>query len=230
VAGHEFPGSLLFFLLVALFSAFRVSAAEPYHVSAEIRILSEYAAEKAPLPPSTEIWRVGLMQKTDHAWGLSFFLDEGASGSAICKVTLSPGTVGRNIEFQAPGMEEGTFEDIMILSNFPAPCDVLPVKTNAEDRVYTQRRSAGGARFMTQYRIVRKEVAPEEAMKKGWIKEELPIQAPLTMISVVDDRGRVVVKQLWPRNGEWWLYEENDYRRSWLINAEISHEQLSIDH
>jgi len=222
VAGREIPGPLLFFLLLTLLSASHGVAAEPYRVSAEILILSEYAASNASLPPRTEIWRVDSEEETDHGWGLRFFLGEGDSGAAICKVTLSRGTSGGDIGFQAPGVGEGAYEDIMVLSNFPAPCDVLPVEPDAEDRTYTQRRAAGGARFATQYRVVREDVAPEEALEKGWIKEGVQIQSPLTMISVSDDQGRMVVRQLWPQGGDWWLYEENDYRRSWLINSKIS--------
>jgi hypothetical protein len=64
-------------------------------------------------------------------------------------------------------------------------------------------------------------VAPEDALEKGWIREGLQIQSPLTMISVLDDDGRVVVRQLWPQGAEWWLYEENDVRRSWLLGSDI---------
>jgi len=220
VTGHIIPGSLLFFLL-SLFLPSGVAGADPYRPLSEIRILTEYVAANASEPPRNEIWAVNLEERVDHGWALRFFLNEGESGRAICKVTLVPRAGGRNIKFQVSGMEEGAYEEILVLSNFPAPCDVLPVEPDAEDRIYTQRRSAGGARFIARYRAVREDVAPEEAQDKGWIKEGVQIQAPLTMISILDDQGRMVVKQLWPQGGDWWLYEENDVRRSWLLGSDI---------
>jgi hypothetical protein len=37
------------------------------------------------------------------------------------------------------------------------------------------------------------------------------------MVAVSDEKGRPVVKQLWPAGGSWWLYEETPLRRSWLV-------------
>jgi hypothetical protein len=207
----------------------RAVGTEPYRVSTQIRILTEYVPADASRPPRKEIWAVNLEERVDLGWELRFFLKEGESGRAICRVTLLPHAKSRNIEFRAPGMKEGTYEDIMVLSNFPAPCDVLPVEPDAEDRIYTQRRSAGGARFIARYRTVREDVVFGEALDKGWIKGDVRIQAPLTMISILDDQGQIVVKQLWPQGGDWWLYEENDVRRSWLISPDINHSQLTIN-
>ena len=219
VTGHIIPGSLLFFLLFSLLPS-GLAGADPYRPLSEIRILTEYVAANASQPPRNEIWVVNLEEGVDHGWELRFFLNKGESGRPICTVTLLPHANGRNITFQAQGMEGRAYEDIMILSNFPAPCDVLPVKPDAEDRIYTQRRSAGGARFIARYRAVRRDVALGEALDEGWIKEGVQIQTPLTMISILDDQERTVVKQLWPKGGDWWLYEENNVRRSWLISSE----------
>jgi hypothetical protein len=38
------------------------------------------------------------------------------------------------------------------------------------------------------------------------------------MVTVTDEKGRLVVRQLWPAAGAWWLYEETPLRRSWLID------------
>jgi len=221
VTGHIVPGSLLFFLLSLLLPS-GVTGADPYRPLSKIRVLSEYAAANASQPPRNEIWAVNSEEPVDDGWELRFFLNEGESGKALCRVQLLPHANGRNIKYQVPGMKERAYEDIMILSDFPAPCDVLPVNPDAEDRIYTQRRTAGGARFVTQYRAVRENVALGEALEKGWIKEVVPIQSPLMMISILDDRGRTVVRQLWPQGGEWWLYEENDSRRSWLIGSGVN--------
>jgi hypothetical protein len=222
VTGHVIPGSLLFFLLSILLPS-GTAGADPYRPLSEIRISTEYTAADASRPPRKEVWAVNPEEREDLGWALRFFLNEGESGREICKVTLVPYAGGRNIIFRAQGMEERAYEDIVILSNFPAPCDVLPVEPDAGDRIYTQRRSAGGARFVARYRAVREDVAFGEALDKGWIKEGVQIQGPLTMISILDDQGHIVVKQLWSQGGDWWLYEENDVRRSWLIGSDMTH-------
>ena len=38
------------------------------------------------------------------------------------------------------------------------------------------------------------------------------------MVTVTDEKGRLAVRQLWPADGAWWLYEETPLRRSWLIH------------
>jgi hypothetical protein len=38
------------------------------------------------------------------------------------------------------------------------------------------------------------------------------------MVTVTDEKGRLVVRQLWPAGGAWWIYEETPLRRSWLID------------
>jgi hypothetical protein len=51
----------------------------------------------------------------------------------------------------------------------------------------------------------------------GWIKGEAPGTSDLIMVTVTDVKGQRVVRQLWPSDGSWWLYEETPVRRSWLI-------------
>jgi hypothetical protein len=61
-------------------------------------------------------------------------------------------------------------------------------------------------------------VSVTEARSMGWIKAANPGQAGLIMVAVTDGKGRPVVKQLWPADGSWWIYEETSLRRSWLIH------------
>ena len=108
---------------------------------------------------------------------------------------------------------------ILLVPGFPAPCDVLPV--GAQDSgsgVYEEKSEAGGRVFSKSYRVSFAAVSVGEAKSMGWIRAEDPGKAGLIMVAVTDEKGRPVVKQLWPADGSWWLYEETPLRRSWLIH------------
>ncbi len=74
--------------------------------------------------------------------------------------------------------------------------------------VYEEKAEAGGRVFSRRYRVSSAAVNIDEAKTMGWIRVEDPGRAGLVMVSVTDEQGRPVVKQLWPADGSWWLYEE----------------------
>ena len=106
---------------------------------------------------------------------------------------------------------------ILLVPGFPAPCDVLPVGAQDSGTLYEEKAEAGGRVFSQRYRVSSAAVNIGEAKTMGWIRAEDPGRAGLVMVSVSDEQGRPVVKQLWPADGSWWLYEETPVRRSWLV-------------
>jgi hypothetical protein len=191
----------------------------PYRPAAAVSIQSEYSAFKSSARPNTQVWRVVPETGPAGATILRFFLEATAEATALCEIRLpAPGAPG---EIQWSGAaktgQKKTGRGILLLPGFPAPCDVLPVGTKDSSAVYTEKTEAGGRVFSKTYRVAVEAVSDDAAKAMGYLRAEVPGRAGLVMVSVIDEAGRPVVKQLWPADGAWWLYEETPVRRSWLI-------------
>ena len=192
----------------------------PYRPVAALSILSEYAAFNDSAPRHTQVWKVVPEVGSDGASILRFFLEASAETIPVCEIGIpSPGTAGE-IRWKGTGKsgQKNSSAGILLLPGFPAPCDVLPVGPGDRGGAYEERIEAGGRVFSKSYRVsfVAFDVADAKAM--SWIRVEDPGKAGLIMVTVTDEKGRLVVKQLWPADGSWWLYEETPLRRSWLIH------------
>ena len=192
----------------------------PYRPAAALSIVSEYAAFKVSAPPHTQVWKVVPEVGPEGASVLRFFLEASAEAVTVCELSLpSPGAAG---EIQWKGMgktgQKKSGAGLLLVPGFPAPCDVLPVGRQDGGGVYEERSEAGGRVFSKSYRVSFDAFSVGEAKAKGWIRVEDPGKTGLIMVAVTDEKGRSVVKQLWPADGSWWLYEETPLRRSWLIH------------
>jgi hypothetical protein len=192
----------------------------PYRPAAALSILSEYAAFNDSAPPHTQVWKVVPEVGPDGASILRFFLEASAKAVTVCELRIpSPGTAGE-IQWKGTGKsgQQKSGAGILLLPGFPAPCDVLPVSQGERGGAYGERIEAGGRVFSKSYRVSFAAFNVVDAKAMSWIRVEDPGKAGLIMVTVTDEKGRPVVKQLWPADGSWWLYEETPLRRSWLIN------------
>jgi hypothetical protein len=191
----------------------------PYRPAAALSIVSEYAVFKGSTPPHTQVWKVVPEVGSDGATILRFFLEASAETVTVCVLRLpSPGASGE-IRWEGMGKTgpKKSGAGILLVPGFPAPCDVLPVGRQDSGAVYEEKVEAGGRVFSRSYRVSFAAFSVSEAKTQGWIRVEDPGNAGLIMVAVTDGKGRPVVKQLWPADGSWWLYEETPLRRSWLI-------------
>lgn len=193
----------------------------PYRPTADLSILSEYAASGDSDPPHSQTWKVVPEVGSDGACILRFFLETSDKAVTLCELTLpSPGAAG---ETRWKGMSQSgqkkSSAGILLVPGFPAPCDVLPVGQADRDDggIYEDRIEAGGRVFLKRYRVSFEKVNVAEAKAMGWIRVEEAGKTGLIMVTVTDERGNPAVKQLWPVDAPWWLYEETPLRRSWLI-------------
>jgi hypothetical protein len=212
-------GSLLLALIGLLMPA-EECRAFPYRPAAAVSLLSEYANFKDSAPPHTQVWKVVPEIAPDGASILRFFLEASAGAAPVCELRLpSPGVTGE-IRWEGMGKtgQKRSGAGILLLPGFPAPSDVLPVGRGDGERVYGERIEAGGRIFSKSYRVSFAAFGIADAKAAGWIRTEEPGKAGLIMVTVADEKGRPVVKQLWPTDGSWWLYEETPLRRSWLID------------
>lgn len=191
-----------------------------YRPAAAVSILSEYSAFNDSAPPHTQFWRVVPESAPDDAVTLRFFSEAVAKADAVCELELPPfGSVGE-IRWKGIGKrgEKRSNTGLLLAPGFPAPCDVLPVDEKDEGRVYKEKSEAGGSVFIKSYRVSSAPFSVAEAKAKGWVRgEKTHGIAGLIMVTVTDEKGQLAVRQLWPADGSWWLYEETPVRRSWLI-------------
>ena len=192
----------------------------PYRPAAAVSILSEYPASKAPSPPHTQVWKVVPEGAPDGSAVLRFFLEASTEAVTVCALRLPPPGTAGEIRWEGMGRsgKKTSSTGMLLVPGFPAPCDVLPVGPGdgSGSGVYAERIEAGGRVFSKNYRISSDSLTVGEARAMGWIRVEDPGSAGLIMVTVTDDKARLVVKQLWPADGSWWLYEETPLRRSWL--------------
>ena len=189
----------------------------PYRPAAPLSLVSEYADLKSSAPPHTQVWQVVPETSPDGATVLRFFLEAAGEAGALCEVMLPPPGAAGEIRWTGKTGQKKSGAGMLLLPGFPAPCDVLPVDRQDGSGAYAERSEAGGRVFARSYRVSFTTSSVGEAKTLGWIRAEDPAGTELIMVSVTDDKGRPVVKQLWPADGSWWLYEETPLRRSWLI-------------
>lgn len=192
--------------------------AAPYRPAAALSVQSEYSAFKSAGRPHTQVWRIVPEAGPGGATLLRFFPEAAPGAAALCEILLpAPGSAAA-IEWTGatPGQRKSGV-GLLLLAGFPAPCDVLPAVTAEGEAVYPEKVEAGGRVFVRNYRVGAAVVAVSEAQAMGYLRAELPAGTMLIMVSVTDEAGRTVVKQLWSADGAWWLYEETPVRRSWLI-------------
>jgi hypothetical protein len=102
---------------------------------------------------------------------------------------------------------------------FPVPFDDLDIKdSDARSAVY--QKEAGGMKFAYILKRTVMNIPVEVAVaagmiEKGTVKEKT---APaLKLYSVYKSDGTLLVKQLWSSDGNWWLFEETPFRKSWRL-------------
>jgi hypothetical protein len=193
---------------------------EAYHPLEPLHILSKYRTSGSSGPSQTLNWIVSTEDLPTYRT-LDFFLPGGQK--PLCTLMLSLEKHPLKIEWQALGeRKQRVFETLMVLPDFPAPCDILPSVSGENTQTFKTRREAGGRWFVTTYRVVRQEVDLQEVLRQGWVHAGVKIQGPFYFLKVLDSSGDMVLRQLWEYNGNWWLYEESRVsgRQSWRIEGE----------
>jgi len=198
-------------LLLLAFTA--VSSAIPYKPKKDIRILSEYGRPETGIS-KTYIWILKSIITKDGIQ-LNFFR-KASDNTAICSVLL-PKDPGKKIEWIGPNQSEKYEPDLMILSGFVVPCDILPVGDDNDGRRFKEKKKAGNRIFIKEHVISIQKLSTEEAIAKGWIKVDVETDQELKMVTVKDQRDRLVVRQAWLEGSNWWIYEETPDRRSWNL-------------
>jgi len=123
-------------------------------------------------------------------------------------------------------MTEGSPSKPLLVDRCLAPVDWLncPLPFDPEPIVdrFSISKTIGGARFGSVFTVRAQEVPEAEAVAKGWLTDDnhrFVIKGERLYLVQIDrllsGKSEPVLKQLWSRGGEFWLYEEKGRRSSW---------------
>lgn len=109
--------------------------------------------------------------------------------------------------------------DKIVLSwGFPVPYDYLsPFDDSINEAVV--KKQAGGVTFSHMVTRDIRNIGIDEALSENMIDPNTAntLCSERLRLITVERNGNLVVRQLWPEGGSWWLYEETPNRKSWLV-------------
>ena len=197
------------------------SFAEMFHSVTPILIQSEISAgSEDPQDIRNNRWSVVSDKNSDGSTILSFYME--GTDQPLCQLEVSATDYRIKWLTGTRGPSVILSDELLIASGYPAPCDILPVakaiSSIGEATSYEIKRKAGGSTVNEKFRVESIVVKVEEAKNNGWIRNNLDVKENLYMIRVYNLRTNgLMVQQLWPADGAWWIYEETPSRHSWRI-------------
>ena len=109
--------------------------------------------------------------------------------------------------------------DKIVLSwGFPVPYDYLaPFDDSISEAVI--KKEVGGAIFSCKVTREIQNIGIDEAFSENMIAPNIAKTICLERLRLITIKrnGNLVVRQLWPGDGSWWVYEETPHRKSWLV-------------
>ena len=215
------PFSFLFLVfLLWPFSAFSFS----YQPQSTIYIKTQILSSSGETPDSeARTWRVASGSVPQAAAARVSFFSENAS-NPFCHIKLS--AAGQILDSELPGAAGNVLQKpgVLFVPGYPAPCDIFPHSMLFPDTpeaaaTFQVQRDIGGQKFVDEICIQTSPVSVAEARANGWLHESTQnLPDALRVLKAVNCRsGRLISLQLWPASGDWWIYEETPYRRSWQI-------------
>jgi len=191
----------------------------PYRPEETIQILTEAVHGIDPDEIMRIRWRVVPENRNDAWFGLTFYRED--SPQLICQLLFPDSNHDIIINGASVGQNKFQTSDLLIVPGFPVPCDVIPVADilkSSDSKIYEMKRDISDRKFTDRLQIECNLIHIDEAKRNGWIKEGESVQSDVRRIKVINLRTHeLMLQQVWPLNGSWWLYEETQYRRSWRV-------------
>jgi hypothetical protein len=122
-------------------------------------------------------------------------------------------TGGRTVRMNKPATGP-----VVLSDGFPVPYDYLSPHEDGVKEVVTKKMAAGvtfSSKSRRETAVISVEQAVAESMVDGQQARKF-FGKDLKLVKVVKGQ-EVLVRQLWPEGGSWWVYEETPMRRSWRI-------------
>jgi len=205
-----------FLVSICLITALCAGAGFAQDHESGIRVLSEYRGSGS-IPGSSEVWEIRSVRISEGKRLISFYSE--TSEDPLCSLAISSSGGMNTVAWQGKnGRRKNGAEGLLVMPGYPAPCDLVPVFAGDNVRVFEEKTEAGGRAFISRYQVSSKAISLDEARENNWVRGEFSGPFDLRMVTVVDRQGRLVVRQLWPLNAQWWIYEETLDRQSRVID------------
>ncbi len=186
-------------------------------------VISEYISPVSGTSAPSRTWKIVCGKDGEGVLLADFLVGKKAGSTPLCRVRINETGGNTEIEWESTGKKSRkSTNGILLIQGYPAPCDILTgAPANGEPYKIKAMETAGGQAFVSSFDITQTSVTPGLAKANGWIRDFDQGKFDfLTMIIVKNSRGNIVLKQLWPENRGWWIYEETPYRKSWLVDQE----------
>lgn len=190
--------------------------AEPYFPSQPLLILTQMQSiESGDAGDQTRQYTVASMPDASGVQFLNF--SSPSSNQLFCRISFhNDGSL--SWQKTANSLPQALSQTIFLQPGFPLPVDILPVAKQPEaKKIYAIQTNSGGRAFKASYTVEKTEINIDTVRKNDWLKMNIPSDAALQLFTVTDAKQQVISIQLWPEQGEWWLYEETPFRKSWRI-------------
>lgn len=187
--------------------------AAPYLPQGDIKVVSHTASAGNDRRTVRQEWLIRPGQSQGREITLSCHYSQ-PDYPLFCRVFIGQdGTVKR---LNTWGREQQNDNHLLVDPGSPAPMDIVPVSQVEQEMSYQQKKKAAGRIFIRNYRVVTEKIK-RAAVKDEWLRTT-PGQNNFKKVMVYNRQDELVSFQLWPVDGNWWLYEETPFRRSWRIN------------
>lgn len=215
-----FSLSILLLLLI-LISPHKLLLAKPYSPTSPIVIKTQILeglidARKRPVTMTyTATCETGPTMRPTLAWHLG----PDSSGEVLARITID----AERLHIQKKNSPRGESINgvIYLADGYPVPIDILPVNQEAAVQKYNMEQQGGNRVFLTPYTVSITPISVAAAVEKGWVNAQdfQAVEVSFHLVSAKKASGKIAARQLWPEDGEWWVYEETPFRRSWRLFA-----------
>ena len=205
---------LLFNLLVLCCS--NLLYAFPYHPTVPITIETEAHGLDAKNPGLIRLL-IHTRLINDRRETVFATLNDPENTRPISIITFSD-TIPVGVQ-KNPASSVKTFTDsLYFATGYPIPLDILPVSQDTGTKEYYNTRSVGGRTFKQKVVVTITILTVEEATSKGWIQLQPGLDPQIQLrLFTATTTDKLLSRQLWSDDSEWWFYEETPFRRSWRI-------------
>lgn len=203
--------------LMFLSSGVGTAAASPYFPQHPVKIETQLFSEANNTTISTSVYHVAVSNDMHAEKELVFFKNRLADGKSLCRIKLNhDGTL--SLKKTSKSKYVPILSDVYLLPGFPLPIDILPVESQKDSIAIHQVKTLSGQRtFLSTVTVSIEEVTVDDIDHKLWLKISLPSNTKLLIYTAKNSKNNILSTQVWPESGDWWIYEETPFRRSWLL-------------